>query len=348
MQFGLRYKVLLAFIIIVFFALAMVWFFKAPAQDSATDTTTTAPVPTKGDELVSFSNRISLPLPGSAPEEVVYHTIAIDEIRQGCVRQDCIPAVDLPEFLPASEMSEVLSKDSIGIALSYQGEHRFYPFPMLETHELVNDMVAGDPLLISYCPLCGTGIVFDRRLDGEPVSFGVSGMLWQSNLLMYNRAAKLSDRNLWSQVLGQAVVGNRAGQKLTVIPSDIMRFGDWAEQFPNDLVLTTGTPQNPYDGDYYEVASLFEPDFDPTKTDLPPDAYVYGVIVDGQALAIPRDSLPEGVTRYTLGEQELIISRTPRGVVEVTDSAGNLISDVEGFWFSWQAAHPDTILWSAK
>lgn len=349
MEFGLRYKVMVGAVVGVFFIVSLTLLFKyeSTSDQAGTERFTTAKtvIPQAKGE-VQFAERIKLPVSGSAPEQDVKHTISIEDIRRGCAVRDCIPAVDRPEFMLATEMSSILQDDSIGIALAYQGEHRFYPFPMLETHELVNDTVAGDPLLITYCPLCGTGIVFERTLDGEPVEFGVSGMLWQSNLLMYNRASTIDERNLWSQVLGEAVVGSRAGEALVVVPSDIMRFGDWAAVYPEGLVLTTGSPKDPYGGEYYRVASSFGPDFDAAMSSLEPDAYVYGVIVSGQPLAIPRATLPEGVTRYEIADTAIKITRTATGVVEVTDTEGLLIPDIEGFWFSWAAAHPDTMVWS--
>ena len=292
------------------------------------------------------SDSISLPLSGSAPTEDVTHIIPIDEIKRGCFRQDCIPSVDDPSFISVTEADAVLPSESIGIALEYKGETRFYPFPMLETHELVNDVVAGDPLLISYCPLCGTGIVFDRTIDGEAVEFGVSGMLWQSNLLMYNRAEDLRDRNLWSQVLGEAVVGERAGESLSIIPSNIVRFANWKDRHPDAQVLTTGTPRDPYNGDYYGVARNFQPDYHEGDSPLPPTAYVYGIEVNGEFMAYPDSALPVGSLSDTVGGETVHIDKAEDGTVTITDDSGAVIPDVEGFWFSWVAAHPQTSLWS--
>lgn len=304
----------------------------------------------KDTELVSnpsadvrVSEKISLPLPGSVMEQNVKHTVAIDEIKQGCFRQDCIPSVDDPQFVSSTEATEVIPPDSLGIALSYGGEDRFYPFVMLETREIVNEWVGDQPLLVTYCPLCGTGIVFDRLVGEEPVEFGVSGMLWQSNLLMYNRAATLEDRNLWSQVRGEAVVGPRAGEKLSIIPSDIMRFRDWQQQQKSGVVLITGTPRDPYGGAYFDTAKRFDPNFDAATSPLPPMTYVYGVEVNGVAKAYVRDTLPVGQTADTVGGREVVVSKAPNGTVNVTVD-GQTVPDREGFWFSWVAAYPDTLL----
>lgn len=285
-----------------------------------------------------------VPLSGSAPTKDTYRTIELGDIRQGCFRQDCIPSVDTPTFVPAVELRPVLPPDSLGIRLDYSGASRFYPFPMLETHELVNDVVAGDPLLISYCPLCGTGVVFDRTLDGEAVEFGVSGMLWNSNLLMYNRAADIADRNLWSQVLGEAVVGERAGERLTIIPSDIMRFGDWLEQNPEGETLTTGRPADPYRGEYYRVASQFAPNFDEVSSELAPDAYVYGIEVAGIPLAITEAVVADPNASLQFAGSAVAFTVSETGAVVFTID-GITTSDIEGFWFSFKAAHPEAVVW---
>jgi len=295
---------------------------------------------------IQVAERITLPLSGSAPTEDVKFSIPIEDIRQGCSQQDCISSVDDPQFVSVEKGREILADapNDIGIALSYRGVDRFYPFSMLVTREIVNDTIADDPVLVTYCPLCGTGIVFDRRVEGVAQEFGVSGMLWQSNLLMYNRTDTLEDRNLWSQVLGEAVVGKNTGAKLDTIPSDIMRFGEWASANPDGEVLNTGRIGDPYSGNYYDVASRFAPDFDEVNSPLDPSAYVYGIEVKGTHKAYPRATLPIGTTTDTVGSVSLTIINDSKRATFKTES-GAVIPDVEGFWFSWVAAHPDTQLW---
>jgi len=289
-----------------------------------------------------------LPLPGSAPMTNILHTIPLEDVRRGCSAQDCIPSVDAPQFVPASTLTDVLEPDSLGIVI--QDVERFYPFPMLETREIVNDFLPdGTPAAVTYCPLCGTGIVFNRELDGEVLEFGVSGMLWQSNLLMYNRAAELNDRNLWSQVLGQAVIGNRAGQNLEVIPSDIITFKAWLTDNPAGQTLTTGTPRDPYGGDYFATAQFFSPDFDAEASALEPMTRVHGIIVNEQPKAYVSEDLFNDMTDFVANER-IFVEKSDNQIKFIksnaeTGVAPSQIPDIEGFWFSWVAAHPDTELW---
>ncbi|MEL6803245.1 MAG: DUF3179 domain-containing (seleno)protein [Bacteroidota bacterium] len=298
------------------------------------------------DMGIQTTARADLPLAGSSPTENVKHSIPLEEIRRGCFRQDCIPSVDTPEFVNVTQANEILPEDTIGIALSHKGIDRFYPFNMLVTREIVNEVIAGDPLLVTYCPLCGTGIVFERSVNGVVYDFGVSGMLWQSNLLMYNRAENIEDRSLWSQVLGRAVVGNHTGTELRVVPSDIMQYTTWRESYPEGQVLNTGRIGDPYDGQYFAVAESFNPNFDTTTSELDPSTYVYGIRVGTNYRAYERELLPEGQTIDEVGGEIITITRAGEQV-SFSDSTGT-IADIEGFWFSWKAAYPETTLWQPR
>lgn len=318
-------------------------------KESLSEVSTVVETPEALPAGVFFTEVFDLPLPNSAPTTNVKHTIDLTEIRRGCFRQDCIPSVDRPEFVRASELRDALEPNSLGVLLAEAG--RFYPFPMLETREIVNDILpSGQAVAVTYCPLCGTGIVFDRTLDTGVVEFGVSGMLWQSNLLMYNRADELQQRNLWSQVLGQAVVGERAGQDLVVVPSDVITYGDWLAMSPQGETLTTGTPRDPYAGEYYSTAQSFAPNFDATASPLDPMTRVHGIIVNGQPKAYVTSELEDGLTDIVAGERIFVI-KTDNQIRFVSSNAEQgqaptELADVEGFWFSWAAAHPETLLFS--
>lgn len=276
------------------------------------------------------------------------HSIPLDEILSGGPGKDGIPSIDNPKFLSADEATFLDSSDP-GIGLTVGGESRFYPYRILVWHEIVNDTLVGQPVLVTYCPLCATGIVFNRVVDGEAQEFGVSGKLWKSNLLMYNRAKSEADESLWSQVLGEGVVGVHTGKKLAVIPSDILRFGDWKKLHPDTRVLSSDTGtlrdygRDPY-GDYYTSESVsFGANFRDTR--LHPKALVHGIALDGSYKAYAEDALKEsGEIEDTFAGKTIHVTRTDLGEVRV-EADGTPLTSIPSFWFSWLAVHPGTELY---
>ena len=274
------------------------------------------------------------------------HSIPLDEILSGGPGKDGIPSIDEPVF-ESARASRFLDDADPGIGLFVGGEARFYPYRILVWHEIVNDTIQGKPVLVTYCPLCATGIVFDRTVDGRAEEFGVSGRLWQSNLLMYNRASSAADESLWSQVLGEAVVGAHTGKTLAVIPSDIMRWGEWKRVYPETLVLTTKTgasrdyARDPY-GDYYSSESiLFGSQFRDER--LHPKALVHGIRVGETYKAYPITALPEGTFIDTVDGRTVTVSNVG-GVIRFA-LEGESLSSIPSFWFSWLAVHPETELY---
>lgn len=278
----------------------------------------------------------------------IKHSIPQGEILSGGPGKDGIPSIDNPKFISANNASFLNASDP-GIGLTALGESRFYPYRILVWHEIVNDTIQGKPVLVTYCPLCATGIVFERSIDGEAQEFGVSGKLWQSNLLMYNRAASESNESLWSQVLGEAVVGFHTGTKLTVVPSEIVRWGDWKTQHPDTKVLSTETGalrdygRDPY-GDYYTSESVsFGANFRDTR--LHPKALVHGIEVDGTYKAYSDDALKRVETLDdSAGGKKISVTKTPAGGVRFA-ADGEPLPSIPSFWFSWLAVHPDTELY---
>jgi hypothetical protein len=220
------------------------------------------------------------------------HSIPLNELQSGGPPKDGIPSIDNPKFDSVSTANSWLRDSDPGIAYSSGNTHRFYPYQIIVWHELVNDTVEGQRVLISYCPLCLTGLVFDPVVNGKRVEFGTSGMLWQSNLVMYDR----STDSLWSQVLGEAVVGQMTGTKLALLPSDQMRYGEWKKKFSNGQVLSRDTGairsygNSPY-GDYFDVTSLALSITKPTDTRIPNAAYVFGIEINGKTKAYHLDSV---------------------------------------------------------
>ena len=280
-----------------------------------------------------------------------------DEILVGGPGKDGIPSIDAPQFVAAKDASFV-SDDEFGIGLVHKGGARFYPFQVLVWHEIVNDTIPinaraeGLPIAVTYCPLCRTGVTYERTIDGETVEFGVSGMLWRSNLLMYNRSsaqAESEPESLWSQVLGRAVHGPHTGTRLRIVPSDTVTFGDWKRAHPNTVVLSRDTGAvrlygtDPY-GDYYTNRDVaFGASFSDTR--LHPKEYVLGIEIDGMFKAYVERDIPVGTVRDTFNGQEITIRKNEIGEVRMFVGSEPL-AFIGGFWFSWLAVHPDTALFN--
>lgn len=296
--------------------------------------------------FIKQSSISSIPITQQAGE------IPDEEILSGGPGKDGIPSIDDPKFISVEEAT-FLDDDDFGIGIAHKGGTRFYPFQILVWHEIVNDVLPlnvsseGLPIAVTYCPLCRTGVTYDRRIDGETVEFGVSGMLWKSNLLMYNRAESESEESLWSQVLGRAVKGIHTGTKLDIIPSDTVKFGDWRKQYPGTEVLSKDTGairiygRDPY-GDYYTNRDVsFGAEFSDSR--LHPKEYVLGVEINDQFKAYVADSLVVGETTDEFADKVITITKSSIGEVRMTAN-GDPLSYVGGFWFSWLAVHPKTEL----
>lgn len=281
----------------------------------------------------------------------VKHSIPLDKIIGGGPPKDGIPSIDNPKFINISEASDEFADEEPGIAVSLNGIDRFYPFQILVWHEIVNDTFAGQRVLVTYCPLCLSGIVFDPVVNGERVEFGTSGKLWNSNLIMYDRKTD----SLWSQILGEAVLGELTGTQLKVLESDQMRFGAWKKLNPNGQVLSKDTGatrfygRDPY-GDYYSSPGIFF-NVDNRDDRLPEKAFVLGIVINEQAKAY----LPEAVKKVgTLEDQfagKTIIAQYKSDIDAVqlfekkSDGSLERINPFPNFWFSWVAVHPETELY---
>lgn len=177
-------------------------------------------------------------------------TVDFSEIMSGGPPRDGIPAVDEPRHVPASAASQWLAPDEPVIAVEIGGEARAYPLQILIWHEIANDELGGVPIAVTFCPLCNSAIVFDRRFEGEVLDFGTTGRLRKSDLVMYDRQSE----TWWQQLVGAAIVGRHAGKTLTRLPARIVSWEDFRAAFPEATVLSRETGHvraygsNPYVG----------------------------------------------------------------------------------------------------
>jgi len=241
------------------------------------------------------------------------HTVPFTEILSGGPPRDGIPPIDQPKFIDFAEADRYLERLEPVISFELNGDVRAYPLQILTWHEIVNDVVGGVPVAVTFCPLCNSAIVFDRRLDGVVHRFGTSGNLRHSDLIMWDRETE----SWWQQLTGQAIVGQLAGKKLTFLPAPIISWEDFKDANPGGKVLSQDTGfqrdygRNPYIG-YDRVDNppfLFEGDLDGR---LLPKERVVTVTVGDVDAAFPFSILTiEKVVNYNVGGRDLAVFFKP-------------------------------------
>ncbi len=277
----------------------------------------------------------------------VRYLVHPSKIRGGGPPKDGIPSIDEPTYVSVDEADEWIADDELVLAIDYEGVTRAYPLQVMVWHEIVNDEIAGDPLLVTYCPLCGSGIAFERTIAGQAIEFGTSGKLYNSNLVMYDRKTD----TYWSQIDGRAMVGSLAGRQLTPVSIDIVSWGDWkaantgSEVLDRDTGYSRDYGRDPY-GSYYEDDALLFP-VEERDDRVHPKTVVHGIEVDGTYTAYKDEDVKElGVIEDTVADVPLRIEADEAGAVSVTRSdTGEEIVKQRVFWFAWYAFHPDTLLY---
>lgn len=173
---------------------------------------------------------------GQKPFDVTRHSIPLSEIERS-IPKDAIPALAQPEFLTAQEAGIRLKDSDRVLGVFLNGESKAYPVAILNWHEVVNDVVGNKPVLVTWCPLCGSSVVFDPVVEGRRLTFGVSGLLYKRNALFYDHETM----GLWSQLLSHAVTGPMAGSPLRVLPATNATWEEWKKAHPETSVLSFHT-----------------------------------------------------------------------------------------------------------
>jgi hypothetical protein len=180
--------------------------------------------------------------------------VPFGEIMSGGPPRDGIPPIDRPQFKSAPDVSDIAAREPV-IVFPLDENARAYPLRVLIWHEIVNDTVGGLPVAVTYCPLCNASLVFDRRVNGRVLDFGTSGLLRNSDLVMWDRQTE----SWWQQFSGDAIVGSYVGTSLKLLPSRVLPYGEFRNRWPKGPVLVPKNPglrqygRNPYAG--YEDAS---------------------------------------------------------------------------------------------
>jgi hypothetical protein len=284
--------------------------------------------------------------PWLAGFDLAQHSVPIDQILNGGPSKDGIPAILRPKYVPAASAVFLMPEDRV-VGVFMAGKARAYPLKILNWHEVVDDAMAGNAFAVTYCPLTGSAIVYNRKLAAKPLTLGVSGKLYKSNLLFYDK----STEGLWSQIKGEAIAGPLTGQRLEALPSVVTSWAVWRNAHPDTLVLDIETGQSrnygldPYRG--YERSEQIMFPVSPADDRLPAKERVLGLTIDGADEAFPFSRL-EGATlplKVDLGGQHVTVifdthSQTAGAVV-----ATKHIPAYTGYWFAWAALHPKTAIW---
>ena len=272
--------------------------------------------------------------------------IPVKEIRRGGPPPDGIPSIDDPKFTPVSEVDYLEPEDTV-IAFEKDGVARAYPFRILIWHEIVNDAVAGQPIAVVYCPLCGTAMVFDRRYGDKTLEFGVSGLLYNSDVLMFDRQTS----SLWSQLGLKSVAGKFVGTGLKWLPSEQTTWAAWKTEHPDGEVLNTNTGHRrnyrdlPYASYFASRGTLFP--YERNSDELKPKEWVAGIRVGGIAKAYPIDAMPpDQWVDDRIGDTAIRVRYSQASErFEAETASGASIPVVHAYWFAWQAFYSEAELY---
>ena len=247
------------------------------------------------------------------------------EISQGAGR-DAIPAISGPLYVSILEASDYYTDNVPMVQVNVNGDVRAFPLEILTWHEIVNDVIGGMPVTVTFCPLCNTAIAFESQIGEEVYKFGVSGLLRNSDLVMYDR----NTESLWQQSSGRAIVGRMVGARLSYVPATVVTLGQLRFAYPDALVMSRDTGwarsygQNPYRGyDNPENGGPYTFFFDRDSIDerLPPAERVVSIEgASGTAIAYAWSAVSaQGVLHDSFDGIDLVVFWTP-GATSILDS----------------------------
>lgn len=277
--------------------------------------------------------------------------VPANEIHHGGPRRDGIPAINKPKFIKPAQADFLNPEDRI-LGIAQNGTSKAYPIRILNYHEIVNDKLNSKPIAITYCPLCGTGLAFSATINNIDHSFGVSGLLYNSDMLLYDRQTE----SLWSQIMKQAIAGPQKGAKLKQLPLTHTSWRSWRQQHPDTLVLSTDTgyarnyASKPYPG--YEISQdiIFPVNF--TSRQYHPKELVIGIEINNKFKVYPFSELAKLNTSQLndrfAGKQIKILFDAVNRSGTILDKNGNELPSITSFWFAWIAFHPESEVYKMR
>ena len=273
-------------------------------------------------------------------------SINLDLILSGGPGKDGIPALSNPKFVGIDNAQ--LEDQAFGVLVNMNNQKRYYPYNILVWHEIVNDSIGNVDFAVTFCPLCGSAIVVDRNVSGEVLEFGVSGYLYESNLLMYDSKTE----SLWSQAKTEAVVGDYLGTKLQVLDMQLISFVELKQKHGDAQVLSRDTG---YQRDYsfypygnYEISDNLYFPVSVSDSRFSSKEVMYAFSLGNQYIAFAQKELQEGaIETFKLNGHNLIAERDGDEIVVINN--GQRVSGYYEMWFSWATHHQnDGIVWEME
>ncbi|MFH1783299.1 MAG: DUF3179 domain-containing protein [bacterium] len=263
--------------------------------------------------------------------------------------KDDIPAILEPKFLDPSR-ADFLSDEDLVIGLANGRSTKAYPIDILTWHEVVNDTLGDKSVAVTWCPLTRSAVVFNRKIEGELLTFGVSGLLYNNNLVMYDKQSNA----LWPQLMEGAATGIFSGRKLSVIPSVVTTWGEWKKEHPQTMVLSRDTgflrdyTSDPY-ADYIQNSRVIFPLPREDKR-LQAKEFIIGVTVGEDVKAYPLEALRNsgGLIEDVIRGEKIIVKQGPAETAFVTDAEGKLIPATRMYWFAWSVFNPQTMIFEVQ
>ncbi len=286
----------------------------------------------------------SMPTPTQRPRRLLPGELQL------AASPDDIPAIFASEDVFVGPESDEWPDDEEIIGVEINGDARAYPIRLLSLHEIVNDVVGEKPVAVTWCPLCYSGLVFERVVDGTELTFGVSGYLYRNNLVMYDHQSN----GLWSQLLAQGIKGSYRGEYLTVLPSVLTTWGEWKQAHPQVRILSAerlgrdvASIIDPYSG-YYLSGSAGLGGQENLDARLSAKSLVVGLLENGKARAYALEDVQAAgmiedapfLLTYDEALNTVIVQR--RGA----DGELSRVVSPLVFWFAWSDIHPETTLYA--
>lgn len=282
--------------------------------------------------LIAFALGVSVQRPWTPVA-----TIDGEPVMRG-LPKDAIPAIDRPVFVKGTD-ARFMRGDEYVIGIADDTTAKAYSIWHLNGHEIVNDRLGEAPIAVTWCPLCFTGVVYSRRVEGRTLSFGVSGMLWRENLVMYDRETG----SWWAQASGAAIEGSLKGTRLVQLPATMMTWREWLTRHPATLILSKTTLQGSEGlsdvyADYHPSASLGVTGRTRVRDAVDPKTRVAGFRLDDRPFAVKLDALASGQAVVTGVTGEALVIAATR------DRAGARVFRAGSHVFTVQRASGETRL----